>query len=273
MRCRCLEVAHMSPDVDILCSRRSTTVSQGTASAVTTSPSPSPSLQALDPRSPVSAHTATNLQNLECDTSPGVATPSSIFAPTNFATNTICSPALFHTIMEEYLSALYPLIPVVHRPSFRIDLAASRERHDRDFFGLLVAICATVIGTMPSKFEQYRSLDPALLRFHTRHDIISHCHSILTSLRGPTYFDEVGYQKWAASYLMSIAFFQVGEHNSARMVEVESMQLGRLLHFHRIENYVGLNCIDVQLRKKGFWLLFYGYMYDAAPSTNTYTTH
>ena len=40
------------------------------------------------------------------------------------------------------------------------------------------------------------------------------------------------------------------------MIEVESMQLGRLLHLHTIAEYDGLNAVEVQLRKKGFWLLF-----------------
>ena len=60
---------------------------------------------------------------------------------------------------------------------------------------------------------------------------------------------------------MQIAFFQIGQHNRHRMIEVEAMQLARLLDFHKIESYNGLDCIQTQLRKKGFWLMFYGYMF------------
>jgi hypothetical protein len=79
-------------------------------------------------------------------------------------------------------------------------------------------------------------------------------------LRGPNFFDQINYNKWAASYLLSIAFFQIGEHNRARMVEVEAMQLARLLDLHRISKYDGLNHTETQLRKKAFWLMFYGYV-------------
>ncbi|KAL3426769.1 quinate utilization pathway activator [Phlyctema vagabunda] len=45
------------------------------------------------------------------------------------------------------------------------------------------------------------------------------------------------------------------------MIEVESMQLARLLELHQVSSYEGLNCIETQLRKKGFWLMFYGYVH------------
>jgi hypothetical protein len=163
--------------------------------------------------------------------------------------------------MQDYLASLYSLLPVVHRPSFRLDLSKDRDAYDEDFLGLIVAICAVVVALLRSRFDTYRSYLSGSSWAQSRVEIINRCHSLLTSLRGPTFFDEIGYQKWAASYLMSIALFQVGELNRARMVEVECMQLGRLLNLHRIEQYRDLDCIETQLRKKGFWLLFYGYIH------------
>ena len=88
--------------------------------------------------------------------------------------------------------------------------------------------------------------------------MIRYCYKLSSDLRGPDYFDTVNLQKWATSYLMGISFFQIGEHNRGRMVDVESMQLARLLDLHQISRYDGLNCIETQLRKKAFWLMFYG---------------
>lgn len=90
--------------------------------------------------------------------------------------------------------------------------------------------------------------------------MINSCYNAILNLRGSGFFDEINYQKWAISYLMQISFFQIGEHNRARMIEVESMQLARLLDLHQISRYDGLNYIETQLRKKGFWLMFYGYV-------------
>lgn len=176
-------------------------------------------------------------------------------------TDSICSRELLHVLMHDYLTSLYCLIPVVHRPSFRQDLSEGRDAYDSDFLGLIVAICAVVVGILRSRFDSYRSFHTGSLWAQSRVEVINRCHDLLMSLRGPTYFNEIGHQKWAASYLMSIAFFQVGEHNRARMVEVECMQLGRLLDLHGTEQYRNLDCIETQLRKKGFWLLFYGYIH------------
>ncbi|KAF2036549.1 hypothetical protein EK21DRAFT_51418 [Setomelanomma holmii] len=164
--------------------------------------------------------------------------------------------------MQDYLNYIYPLIPVVHRPSFRQHLSEDRDNYDSNFLGLLVAICAVVVGILRSKHDTYRNFQPGSLWDQSRAEFIGRCYSFLIALRGPDYFDEIGFQKWASSYLMSIAFFQVGQSNRGRMVEVECMQLGRLLNLHRIEEYQDLDCIETQLRKKGFWLLFYVYIHD-----------
>jgi hypothetical protein len=42
------------------------------------------------------------------------------------------------------------------------------------------------------------------------------------------------------------------------MIEVECIQLGRLLDLHRVEEYRNLDCIETQLMKRSSWLLFHG---------------
>lgn len=178
---------------------------------------------------------------------------------TQYPTDALCSRELLHRIMADYLDFLYPLIPVVHRPSFRNDLAQNRDIYDNDFLGLVVALCAATVGTMPSRFREYCAF-PTPVKFQTRTEMVNRCYNIITGLRGSNYFDEINYSKWAVAYLMQISFFQIGQHNRARMVEVEAMQLARLLDLHHISMYDGLNCIETQLRKKAFWLMFYGYV-------------
>ncbi|PVH81573.1 hypothetical protein DL98DRAFT_170393 [Cadophora sp. DSE1049] len=196
------------------------------------------------------------------------SSPQSVFsthsAPSRlsgtFPTDNLCSRPLLNRIMSDYLDHLYPLIPVVHRPTFRADLEKGKDLYDNSFLALMLSICAATVGTMPRKFNEYRNA-PNPLRFKTRTEMINHCYDMCLGLRGPDYFDEINFNKWASSYLMQIAFFQIGQHNRQRMVEVEAMQLGRLLDLHKISSYDSLDCIQKQLRKKGFWLMFYGYIH------------
>ncbi|KAH6653802.1 hypothetical protein BKA67DRAFT_261010 [Truncatella angustata] len=113
---------------------------------------------------------------------------------------------------------------------------------------------------MPSRFDEYIKLDPPI-PYTSRAEMINRCYDMIMALRGPTYFDEINFHKFAIAYLLNITFFQLGEQNRSRMAECEGMQLGRLLNLHKSSEEDGLNCIEVQLRRKGFWLLFYGYVH------------
>ncbi|RAK79312.1 Zn(II)2Cys6 transcription factor [Aspergillus fijiensis CBS 313.89] len=176
------------------------------------------------------------------------------------AADDLCEETLFHRIMQDYLDHVYPLVPIVHRPSFQECLRRGRHEEDTGFLALTVAIAAVVVATMPSKFRSYRSHDPPL-RFATRREMVRFCYEKNLGLRTSYYFDEINFQKFAASFLLFAAFLQLGDHNRARMLDVESMQFARLLNLHSISAYDGLNSIETQLRKKGFWLVFYGFVH------------
>lgn len=163
-------------------------------------------------------------------------------------------------MLEDFLKCLYPLIPIVHRPTFRHSLATNQDSEDPDFLGLIMSLCAAVVGVIPSKFNEYRKHEPPL-RFESRKEFINHAYALYFNMRGPDYFDQISYQKFSASYLFDIALFQIGQVNRARMLEVECEQIARMLGVHKIEEYRGLNHIETQLRKKGFWLLFYSFVY------------
>ncbi|OJJ67992.1 hypothetical protein ASPBRDRAFT_58568 [Aspergillus brasiliensis CBS 101740] len=178
-----------------------------------------------------------------------------------YPTDDLCDRRLFSCIMQDYLDYLYPLIPIVHRPSFRQSLQEDRDREDSGFLGLVTAIAAVVIATMPSRFYSYRSASPPL-RFTSRREMVRHCYDKILRLRDSTYFDRINFQKFAISYLLYAAFRQLGEYNWSRMLDVEATQIARLLNLHRISEYDGLNCIETQLRKKGFWLIFYGFVHN-----------
>ncbi|OLN85353.1 hypothetical protein CCHL11_09875 [Colletotrichum chlorophyti] len=169
--------------------------------------------------------------------------------------------------MADYLDLIYPLVPVVHRPSFRHDLGSNRDITDPDFFGLVIGLAALAVGLLPSRFRNYRAVDPEVsIRFETRTALINCCAEICTRQRTTNYWDHINHRKWATCYVLSVACFQTGQVNRSRMFDVEYLQLARLLGLHRISEYEGLNCIETQLRKKAFWMLFYSYAHTRVQS-------
>lgn len=160
--------------------------------------------------------------------------------------------------MNDYLDLIYPLVPVVHRPTFLNQLVSHHDINDSEFFAILLALCALTVGLLPSRFPHYQSMAPEVgSRFNTRTAMINFCTEKCMRLRTPTYWDQVSQRKWAVCYLLSVGCFQTGQTNRSRMLEVEAAQIGRLLGIHRVSDYEGLNCIETQLRKKAFWLMFY----------------
>ncbi|CAG8029675.1 unnamed protein product [Penicillium olsonii] len=175
-------------------------------------------------------------------------------------TQDLCDRDLFKNIMQDYLDYIYPMVPLVHRPSFQKALQEDRDREDDGFLALTVAIAALVVATMASRFQAYQS-DPGAIRFESRKDFVHACYQKIIGLRTSSYFDQLSFQKFAVSYLFLASFMQIGDQNWSRMLTVEAMQLARLLKMHRISEYTGLNCIEKQLRKKGFWVMFYGFVH------------
>ncbi|THZ07157.1 hypothetical protein D6C95_02107 [Aureobasidium pullulans] len=182
-------------------------------------------------------------------------------AQRTYQTDSICSRELFKRIIGDYLELVYPVVPVVHRPTFRQDLERERDAYDTDFFLLLVGICALTLGIGSSRFERYQRLDPTL-PFQSAEAMINHCYDLFVCHRQASYYDQVSHQKWAVSYCLVTAFFQIGHHNRSRMLEIEAMQLARLLELHRASTYEGLDFVEAQLRRKAFWLIFYSLVHN-----------
>ncbi|CAH0046305.1 unnamed protein product [Clonostachys solani] len=177
-----------------------------------------------------------------------------------FATDKIGPRSLILAIIDDYLARIYPLIPVVHRPTFRRRLAQNEDVDDPDFLALILSLVVVAVGLLPSRFPYYQSMvSGSSSKFQTRESVVNASIDMCMSMRTATYWDQVSHQKWAMSYMMSVGCFQLGQANRSRMLEVETLQTGRLLGIHRIADYEGLNCIETQLRKKAFWLCFYTY--------------
>ncbi|KAM0331230.1 hypothetical protein ACHAQA_002899 [Verticillium albo-atrum] len=177
-----------------------------------------------------------------------------------YATDELCSRSLFMIVINDYIERVHPLSPVVHLPTFRRSLANDQDVHDKEHLLLLIALATLTVGLLPSRLEVYRAADvEAAARFPTRISFITYASQMCLRLRPPDYWDQISHRKWAISYTLATAVFEVGQMNQYRMFDAEAMQLARLLGFHMSTGYSGLNCIETQLRKKAFWLQFFSF--------------
>ncbi|KAK0388795.1 hypothetical protein NLU13_5038 [Sarocladium strictum] len=190
----------------------------------------------------------------------GSASPMQSSLP--YATDVLFPRDLVRFVLRDYITYIYPLIPVIHIPTFEVHFDQEHDTHNQEFFLLIISLCALTIGLLPSRFAAYREFkDP--LPFESRTEAANHCYKLNQGLRDIEYWDTVSHQKWASSYLLALAFHQIGNVNLWRMLEVEAIQLLRLLEVQHSSSYVGLDPVEVQLRKKAFWLMFYAYVHQS----------
>lgn len=161
--------------------------------------------------------------------------------------------------MQDYLDLLYPLIPLVHRPTFMRDLHARKDSHDPVFLSLIAAICALLVTQMPRKFVQYCS-KPNDLRFGTRIEMADFCINLIMSVRKIDHFDNPTIEKLVISYMTAVAYLHLGSPNRVLMIMAEAMQFTRLMKLHQLDSYNGIDHIESQLRKKAFCLMLIAHL-------------
>ncbi|KAJ4138465.1 hypothetical protein NW768_002299 [Fusarium equiseti] len=196
----------------------------------------------------------------DTDVSVHSASPSMQDSLQGHATDVLFHRDLVRFILQDYITYVYPLIPVIHIPTFQTKFSQEHDAQNQDFLALIISMCALTVGLLPSRFWAYREYRSPL-PFKTRTEMANHCYKLNQGLRDIEYWDTVSHQKWASSYLLALTFHQTGNVNLWRMLEVESIQLLRLLEVQHASSYSGLDFIETQLRKKAFWLMFYAYVH------------
>lgn len=175
-----------------------------------------------------------------------------IFSPT---IHRLCSKAIFEAIMKDYLERIYPLVPVVHCPTFLAHLHEERYMHSQTFLSFCFAISALVLAILPRKLDEYNRIDGSM-EFANRQEAIEYIHSMIMQARPVDYFDKLTLEKWAISYLMSMTNAHLRHLPRAKVLIAEADLICTELGLPRISSYVGLDNIEAQLRKKAFWLNF-----------------
>lgn len=168
----------------------------------------------------------------------------------------LCSEQLLDTAIQDYLHHLYPLLPVIHIPSFLQHLESGRHTTDVPFLCLLLSLFALVSAMLPRRFEHYRALDPEFgNEFTHRRQVLDRVQSLIHKIQGPDYFDDLTLVKWASAYCRMSACAYLGLVSRAMILRSEAETVLCQLNCHRVVSYAGLNEIEAQLRKKAFWMM------------------
>lgn len=159
-------------------------------------------------------------------------------------------------LIKDYLDLLYPLMPIVHRPTFIADVDRERGEHDPIFYSLLLSICAIVVSQLPRRFLDYKAAQ-WFFEFNTPKQLVMHLEERICGLRSHEYFETPTVQKCAISFFLACSYGSINMVGRMSMHWGETWVLLKGLGVNDAQTYIGLDFVEAQLRKKAFWLYVY----------------
>lgn len=177
------------------------------------------------------------------------------------STDIICSRPVFEDLIRTFLKELYPLTPCIHRPTFVKELDSGREKHDPVFLALLMALVAYTISTIPRKILDYKANDPNF-RYASYRELFSKCREAIVQIKMSPYWvsgKNNSLYHFNTLFLLSMAdVFVEGNYVRAKCMSMEAISvLMSLKSYKWPSGFKGLNPIEVELRKRTFWLGYF----------------
>uniref|UniRef100_A0A060T1A5 ARAD1C23166p n=1 Tax=Blastobotrys adeninivorans TaxID=409370 RepID=A0A060T1A5_BLAAD len=180
--------------------------------------------------------------------------------PDILSTDLLCSRIAFDDLIRTYLTHLYPLTPIVHRPTFVKDLESHRETRDPVFFSMVIALCAFTIATAPRKFRHLKEIDPSL-PYKSFDEMFNRCYELVIACKNVKWITRqtISVNHFASVFLISLADHYIeGDHVRASVGWHEALGILKALRAHKWpEGYRGLNSIESELRKRCLWLIYF----------------
>ncbi|RXK37841.1 hypothetical protein M231_04839 [Tremella mesenterica] len=151
-----------------------------------------------------------------------------------------------------FLQYLYPLLPLVHRPTFSENLATRRDLRDIDFRALLLSIVAYVISQLPTSRLVNERFDIDELKHLQRR-----CHRTSRTLQG-TYYGQTNLTQISTIIFDTFYLLSIGLSHTAGARLGQAVQLAYCMGIHSDckTASLGVDAIEAQLRRRVFWQLY-----------------
>lgn len=171
------------------------------------------------------------------------------------ALDTFCPRPIIGFLVQNFMDHIYPITPVVHKPTFLANLNDHRQLHDPTFFSVLISVLGVTVCTLPGMIQSCKDIDSNFTHA-SRKDMLETGERLMLYIRSSDYYDVLSVDKWACAYLHTVANGHLYLLPRAVMHHAEAAAMAKGLKLHVADAYKGLNQIEQQLRKKALWLHF-----------------
>lgn len=135
---------------------------------------------------------------------------------------------VFRIVINHYLDFMYPVLPVVHVPTFQRRLSARDYEHDPIFLRLCLSICAVTVSSIPRKMSVF-----GFDHYEDSGECVSRAYLLIMASRyssTPSWADFPSMDTLICSYLLSCASHYTAKTLRAWLLMNESLQTCRNLN-------------------------------------------
>jgi hypothetical protein len=162
--------------------------------------------------------------------------------------------SIFLTILDDFLLRVYPVLPLVHVPSFTTSLRQRAFETDPVFFRLCISLCAVTVASIPRNVAGFYGsswyTDAGQMVERASHMVL--LSRLATS---PTWQNEATVDSMIVSVILAMASHYAGKPNAGWAYASEAVQFFRELELYKQDAYNAFNPIERELCKRSFWLL------------------
>lgn len=171
------------------------------------------------------------------------------------ALEAFCSHQLAMLLVQHFVDHLYPLFPVVHLPTFQTSLEQGTHKRDTSACSLLVSIIVTTLCAIPKMTSICKEAD-SQFTFMSPREVLEAGERLILQIRPSDHYDMLTLDKWACTYLLTVANAHLGHMQRSIMHHSEATTMVSEMRLHKVETYKTLNAIEAQLSKKALWMNF-----------------
>lgn len=161
---------------------------------------------------------------------------------------------ILHAILEDYILRVYPVLPLIHVPTFKSLLEGRAFDTDQGFLRLCISLCAVTVASIPRNLARY-----GLTWYADASELVDKAsHLVLLSriATTPEWQNSATVESMVVSTVLSLASHYAAKPNAGWAYASEAVLFFRELELFKRGAYAGLSLIERELCKRAFWILF-----------------
>lgn len=174
-----------------------------------------------------------------------------------------------NSILDDFLLHVYPVLPVVHVPSFKDKLERRVFLTDDSFLRLCLTLCAVTVASIPRSVTASDGPRHGAGWYTNAAEMVDRAsHLVLISRisTDPSWQSKASVDSMVVSVVLAMASHYAGKANAGWAYASEAIHFFRELELYKASAYENMPAFDAEICKRSFWLLFIIQVYDGPMS-------